>query len=169
MVPCISFSETKKAASYNSVRRHQDSSKTKCYKYFISCLSATPALRHIPPTGHVSIVVSTHVSILLWSVKPQDEKALDRYEGYPVFYEKADMPVELDSKTVNAFVYVMTEGHQLGMPSQRYVNTIAEGYQSAGFDTAVLEDAIAETEQRMAEEPQEEQQNLFGFGGMKGW
>lgn len=109
------------------------------------------------------------VPILLWSVKPQDEKALDRYEGYPVFYEKVDMPVELDGKTVDAFIYVITEGHQLGMPSQRYVSTIAEGYQSAGFDNAALEDAIEETEQRMAQEPQEEQQNLFGFGGMKGW
>lgn len=110
-----------------------------------------------------------NVPILLWSVHPQDEKALDRYEGYPIFYEKTDMPVELDGKTVNAFMYVMTEGHQLGMPSQRYVNTIAEGYQSAGFDTAMLEDAIVETEQRMAQELQVEQQNLFGFGGMKGW
>lgn len=110
-----------------------------------------------------------NVPVLLWSVGQQDEKALDRYEGYPVFYEKEDMHIALNGQTVNAFVYVMTEGHQLGMPSQRYVDTIAEGYQTAGFDLAVLEDAIIQTEQRMAEEQESEQQNLFDFGSMKGW
>ena len=63
----------------------------------------------------------------------------------------------------------MTEGHRLGMPSQRYVNTIAEGYETAGFDLSVLENAINETAQRMAEEPEPELLNLLGFGEMKGW
>lgn len=106
-----------------------------------------------------------NVPVLLWSVKPQDEKALDRYEGYPMFYEKENMTLSLNGKEVNAFVYVMTEGHQLGMPSQNYVDVIAEGYQSAGFDLNILQDAITETAQRMAAEP--EQQSMFGFGGMK--
>lgn len=110
-----------------------------------------------------------NVPVILWSVGKNDEFALDRYEGYPTFYEKENMPIELDGKTVDAFVYVMTQGHQLGMPSQRYVDTIAEGYQSAGFDFSILEDAINETAQRMAEEPEPEQQNLSGFGDMKWW
>lgn len=28
------------------------------------------------------------VPLLIWDIKPQDEKALDRYEGYPTFYYK---------------------------------------------------------------------------------
>lgn len=106
-----------------------------------------------------------NVPVLLWSVKPQDEKSLDRYEGYPLFYEKEAMTLSLDGKEVNAFVYVMNEGHRLGMPSQHYVDVIAEGYQSAGFDLNILQEAITETAQRMSEEP--EQQSIFGFGGMK--
>ena len=43
-------------------------------------------------------------------------------------------------------MYVMMEGNSLGMLSQRYVNTMAEGYESAGFDLSVLENAIAEKE-----------------------
>lgn len=105
------------------------------------------------------------VPVLLWSVKPQDEKSLDRYEGYPTFYEKENMALSLDGKEVNAFVYVMTEGHRLGMPSQYYVDVIAEGYQSAGFDLNILQEAITQTAQQMTEEP--EQQSMFGFGGMK--
>lgn len=109
------------------------------------------------------------VPVLLWTVCKKDELALDRYEGYPTFYEKENMTVDVDGQAVEAFVYVMTEGHRLGMPSQRYVNTIAEGYETAGFDLSVLENAINETAQRMAEEPEPEQQNLLGFGEMKGW
>lgn len=107
------------------------------------------------------------VPVLLWSVKPQDEKSLDRYEGYPTFYEKENMALSLDGKEVNAFVYVMTEGHRLGMPSQYYVDVIAEGYQSAGFDLNILQEAITQAAQRMSQEP--EQQSMFGFGSMKWW
>jgi len=108
-----------------------------------------------------------NLPVLLWTVGKKDELALDRYEGYPTFYEKENMSVDVDGHPVDAFVYVMTEGHRLGMPSQRYVDTIAEGYQTAGFDLSVLEEAINETAQRMAEEPEPEQQNLFGFEEMK--
>lgn len=106
-----------------------------------------------------------NVPVLLWSVQLQDEESLDRYEGYPVLYEKENMALSLSGKEVNAFVYVMTEGHRLGMPSQYYVDVIADGYRSAGFDLEILQEAITETAQRMADEP--EQQSMFGFGGMK--
>ena len=66
-------------------------------------------------------------------------------------------------------VYVMTPGHRLGYPSDYYYNTIREGYKTAGFDTAILEQAIDYTEQLMESEPEPEQQNLFGFGDLKWW
>lgn len=109
------------------------------------------------------------VPVLLWAVGKKDELALDRYEGYPTFYEKESMSVVMDGQSVDAFVYVMTAGHRLGMPSQQYVDTIAEGYKTAGFNVTVLENAITETAQRMAEEPEPEQQSMLGFGGMKWW
>ncbi len=105
--------------------------------------------------------------MLLWTVGKKDELALDRYEGYPTFYEKESMALSLDGKEVNAFVYVMTEGHRLGMPSQYYVDVIAQGYQSAGFDLEILQEAITETSHRMSQEP--EQQSMLGFGSMKWW
>lgn len=97
------------------------------------------------------------VPVLLWSVKPKDEIALDRYEGYPVFYKKGNMELSLKGETVSAFVYVMTDGHRLGMPSDLYRKTIEEGYKSAGFDSAVLENAIIKTEERMLVEQEKEQ------------
>ena len=109
------------------------------------------------------------VPVLLWKITPKDEAALDLYEGFPRFYDKEMMELPLDGQTVSAMVYVMTPGHRLGYPSDYYYNTIREGYETAGFDTAVLEQAVDYTEQLMESEPEPEQQSLFGFGGLKWW
>lgn len=104
------------------------------------------------------------VPVLMWKIKPQDEQALDRYEGYPHFYHKEMMDVEMGGRTVPAMVYVMNGGHELGAPSDYYLNTILEGYRSAGFDTDFLDQAV-EKSVRLAREHQEAepfQQTLFG-------
>lgn len=53
------------------------------------------------------------------------------------------MTAELDGKPVEAMVYIMNEGHPLGLPSDYYLNVILEGYASAGFDAADLEASMA--------------------------
>ena len=104
----------------------------------------------------------SNVPVLLWTLKDNDLQSLDRYEGYPHFYRKEILEVELNGKPVPAMVYVMNDGHLSGAPSDHYLNAIMEGYQSAGFDTEILEDAV-EKSIRMAEEQQPEQENLFGL------
>lgn len=104
------------------------------------------------------------VPVMLWEITPKDERSLDCYEGYPSFYDKEIMELELDGHSVSAMVYVMTSGHQLGYPSDFYYKTIAEGYKTAGFAIEVLEKAVDDTEQLMSCEPEPEQDNL---GGMK--
>ena len=106
------------------------------------------------------------VPVLLWDIKPADEMALDRYEGYPTLYQKQVLNLELDGKSVEAMVYVMTPGHEFGVPSDFYVDTIMEGYGTAGFDPQVLEDAIDHACELVKEqEVQTGQRSLFGMGG----
>ena len=107
------------------------------------------------------------VPVLLWKIRQTDEAALDRYEGYPRLYGKQMMDVELDGKTVSAMVYIMTPGHEFGIPSDYYAEVIREGYESAGFDTQVLEDAIEHAWELPQEQEQTRplQQSLFGMGG----
>jgi len=102
------------------------------------------------------------VPVLLWTLKEKDLQALDRYEGYPHFYRKKILNVELKGGIVPAMAYIMNDGHPFGAPSDHYLNTILEGYESAGFDTEVLEQAV-EKSIRLAEEQQPEQENLFGL------
>ena len=86
---------------------------------------------------------------------------MDRYEGWPHLYRKEMMDVELEGKSVSAMVYVMNDVRFLGMPLESYYKVIEEGYQTAGFDTAVLEHALERTEERMKQEESQYHQQRF--------
>ena len=108
------------------------------------------------------------VPVLLWKLKERDLQALDRYEGYPHLYRKDILEVELKGKPVLAMVYIMDDRHPFGSPSDYYLNTIMEGYQSAGFDTEFLEQAV-EKSIRLAREQQEREPDQGTLFDMKWW
>lgn len=108
------------------------------------------------------------VPVLLWKLKEGDLQSLDRYEGFPSFYRKEILEVELRGKTVPAMVYIMNDGHPYGSPSDYYLNTILEGYQSAGFDTEFLEQAV-EKSIRLAREQQEREPDQGTLFDLKWW
>lgn len=88
------------------------------------------------------------VPVVIWEVTETDEKALDRYEGYPNFYYKTEMTLDIKGirtgkiRKRQAFVYIMHEERELGIPSWYYVNTCLDGYRAFGFDEKYLFDAI---------------------------
>ena len=87
------------------------------------------------------------VPVVVWDIKPSDEISLDRYEGYPSFYYKEDIPVELETgEVVEAMVYIMTnkikDRINLNLPSEYYLNAVREGYEEFGFDLKYLKEAI---------------------------
>lgn len=61
--------------------------------------------------------------------------------------------------------YVMNPGYSLGLPSESYYRTIAQGYRSAGFDLETLDAAVEDSYQRPLGEEisdfDEEQTTLF--------
>lgn len=91
--------------------------------------------------------VKNHVPVAIWEVSRQDERALDRYEGYPSLYYKKEMilPVQLiDGKTRNLriFLYIMDESRKPGLPTAGYYDTCLEGYGDFGFDEKYLLEAL---------------------------
>ena len=88
------------------------------------------------------------VPVAVWEVKQGDEANLDIYEGAPRFYYKKDMQIKCKylksgrMRTISAFVYIMYEYRQLGVPSAYYVNTCLNGYDSFGFDSELIYKAI---------------------------
>ena len=85
------------------------------------------------------------VPVLVWEISERDERSLDRYEGYPHFYQKKDIDVELKGNTVTAMAYVMDPSRPLGDPSIRYYDVLDRAYEAFGFEKDILENALAES------------------------
>lgn len=89
---------------------------------------------------------------VIWRLQPKDEQALDQYEGFPFLYRKERLRITLNGRRVYAMVYVMNKaGHPYGLPSSSYLNMIHEGYESAGFDSDVLHDAVCRSRRQAHE------------------
>lgn len=92
------------------------------------------------------------VPVAIWSVSKADEIALDHYEGFPHFYYKTEMV--LDIKNINTgkiqkekcFAYIMHEERDLGIPSGKYIDICIEGYASLKFNKKYLMEAKKKSE-----------------------
>ena len=88
------------------------------------------------------------VPVLVWRIQPQDELALDRYEGFPYLYRKEMRRIALNGKRAYAMVYIMNETrHPYGTPSNSYLYTIQDGYMDAGFDINILHEAVSRSKE----------------------
>ena len=87
------------------------------------------------------------VPVAVWEVSDEDEKRLDRYEGFPTFYYKKELELTFigiktgKKRKRKCFVYIMHEDRPIGIPSRSYVETCIEGYRDFGFNLKYLKDA----------------------------
>lgn len=93
------------------------------------------------------------VPVGVWEVSEADEKSLDHYEGYPTFYYKKEMRLNVKGirtgrvRNRKTFVYIMHEDRPFGLPSAYYVRTCLQGYTNFKFDKMFLEQALADTKE----------------------
>lgn len=75
---------------------------------------------------------------LVWEITKKDENKLNRYEGYPDFYEKLNILITVNGRRVSAMAYVMTDKYKdvYKVPRKGYTEQILEGYKDAGFDVS---------------------------------
>ena len=87
------------------------------------------------------------VPVAVWEVSEEDEKRLDRYEGFPTSYYKKELELTFTGiktgkkRKRKCFVYIMHEDRSIGIPSRSYVETCIEGYRDFGFNLKYLKDA----------------------------
>ena len=99
------------------------------------------------------------VPVAVWEVTARDELALDRYEGYPAFYYKTEVEIPIIGiksgrvRKVKAFVYIMHEEREIGVPSQHYMDVCLDGYGAFGFDASPLYDALNASLEKCAQDP----------------
>lgn len=91
------------------------------------------------------------VPVAVWEVTADDEKALDRYEGFPTPYYKKELTLPIKGirtgrmRKHQVFVYIMHEERSIGIPSIYYVQTCLEGYDDFGFNRQPLIEAYLNT------------------------
>ena len=82
------------------------------------------------------------VPVLVWEIQPIDEYRLDIYEGYPCYYFKKNIMVDIEGRKKKAMVYIMDEQQLPGRPSASYVETIRQGYTDNDMDISILEKSL---------------------------
>ena len=98
--------------------------------------------------------------VLVWKISEQDERSLDRYEGFPKFYRKKDLTLRVTSLAgedlgeMTAMVYIMTKTATDArginpLPSKYYYSVLKAGYETFGFDGNILNEAVREALERL--------------------
>lgn len=96
-----------------------------------------------PYGAHANVIPEKgqEVPVAIWEISAKDEAALDRYEGVSGgYYTKEYMKVEVNGEMKEALVYIMTP-HDFGIPHDRYLEIIAQGYEDFNLDARVLNEA----------------------------
>ena len=94
----------------------------------------------------------------VFRITPQDERSLDRYEGYPELYGKvvySGLPLYAMDGTqrpgmIEAMAYQLPVSAPAGLPIPYYIRICTEGYRDFRFDTAYLDQALAVTKEEMS-------------------
>lgn len=82
------------------------------------------------------------VPVLVWSIEPSDEQRLDMYEGYPRYYFKQNVMVDIGNQKRKAMVYIMNLHQKAARPSRTYVETIRQGYIDNNMDISIFEKSL---------------------------
>ena len=87
------------------------------------------------------------VPVAVWMISDQDEKNLDRYEGFPRLYYKESFVVSMKHGEYisEAMAYIMTDGYQIQAPGEGYLRTCLQGYRDFEIDSEPLMKAYSES------------------------
>ena len=68
------------------------------------------------------------VPVAVWEINDKDERSLDRYEGYPIYYIKEEWPVHMiDGSEISGMIYLMKMIRK-SPPHTQYYEGIANAY-----------------------------------------
>ena len=82
------------------------------------------------------------VPVLVWEIQSIDEYRLDIYEGYPHYYSKKNIMVDIEGRKKKAMVYIMDEQQSPGKPSESYIETIWQGYIDNDMDINIFKKSL---------------------------
>jgi len=102
--------------------------------------------------GHADVVPAEirAVPVAIFEISESDEAHLDIREGYPSYYIKKQVTVEMtcdkyfrpcENKEIKGMVYKMADGFDLRLPSRGYEAIIRRAYEDFGLEQSILDEA----------------------------
>jgi gamma-glutamylcyclotransferase (GGCT)/AIG2-like uncharacterized protein YtfP len=79
----------------------------------------------------------------MWLISPENEAALDRFEGFPRSYVKRYVTMRLNGKRYRVMFYVMRQAFWQDEPSEAYEAVLRSGYADSGLPELQLDRAIS--------------------------
>lgn len=78
----------------------------------------------------------------VWEISEEKLSYLDFIEGYPQYYNRKLVDVEVNGRIIKTYVYLMTDESRESClyttPNSSYVKTMIEGYNQCGIDISQL-------------------------------
>jgi gamma-glutamylcyclotransferase (GGCT)/AIG2-like uncharacterized protein YtfP len=79
---------------------------------------------------------------VLWDISKADLRALDMLEGYPYYYNRFRVRVNLGDHFVYALTYQMNDRTYIQEPGRGYLEMVRDGYQQNAVPTDQIDRAI---------------------------
>ncbi len=76
---------------------------------------------------------------VLYKIKEKCLSNLDRYEGYPRFYQRREVEVERNEEEIKTLVYIIEKDKSIGKPSSSYLDIILEGARENNLPETYIE------------------------------
>jgi len=121
---------------------NQKQMKIRCKdSYFIKSISLkgySLTFRSKYGAADIEIKKNSKVMGALYEISKSDEKRLDIYEEYPILYKK----MYFNYYNNEIMTYIMVKKLTYKKPTERYLNTIIEGYKDCKLDKKYLNKAL---------------------------
>jgi len=92
---------------------------------------------YLHATVERSQINGAHVPVAVWEISADDEQRLDRYEGFPSYYIKAERTVHMtDGSEIKGMIYLMNQ-KRVAPPNQDYYEGIRRAYLALGFRSEI--------------------------------
>lgn len=89
----------------------------------------------------------------VWAINQDHLTKLDLREGYPQFYDRQSVSVELNGNKTQVLVYFMPPGvFEDDLPDRSYWMTVKQGYEQTGIPIKQLHTALDLTKDRVREQ-----------------
>ena len=86
-------------------------------------------LEELTDNGYLTLEkqLGSYVPVAIFEITKEEERFLDKYEGYPSLYYKIHLSITIKGKGVMAMVYIMNKGYNYCLPDVSYVEICSKG------------------------------------------